>query len=89
MKLEPEQIYEFRIAAENKAGVGPASDPTAPTMVKERVGEYIFINTKHQIIIEWIYISKMDQALRTYCFRFSTLLLLCYISHSCHIEQIS
>ena len=40
MKLEPDQIYEFRIAAENKAGVGPASEPTIPTQVKERVGEY-------------------------------------------------
>lgn len=40
MKLEAEQLYEFRIAAENKAGVGPASDPTIPTVVKERVGEY-------------------------------------------------
>ncbi len=38
-KLDTETIYEFRIAAENKAGVGPASDPTAPTQVKEKVGE--------------------------------------------------
>ena len=38
--LKEEQIYEFRIAAENKAGVGPASDPTAPIQVKEPVGKY-------------------------------------------------
>ena len=28
-------IYEFRVAAENKAGVGPASDPTAPVEARE------------------------------------------------------
>ena len=38
--LKEEQIYEFRIAAENKAGVGPASDPTAPIQVKEPVGKH-------------------------------------------------
>ena len=32
--------YEFRVAAENRAGVGPASDPTAPVQVKEPVSEY-------------------------------------------------
>ena len=32
-------IYEFRIAAENRAGVGPASDPTAPTEIKEPVSK--------------------------------------------------
>ena len=41
--LKEEQIYEFRIAAENKAGVGPASDPTAPVQVKEPVGKYLVI----------------------------------------------
>ena len=40
-KLDADQIYEFRIAAENKAGLGPASDPTAPTQVRERVGLYL------------------------------------------------
>ena len=36
--LKTDSIYEFRIAAENKAGVGPASDPTKPTKCKEPVG---------------------------------------------------
>ena len=45
MKLEPDQIYEFRIAAENKAGVGPASELTIPTQAKECVGEHIFFHT--------------------------------------------
>jgi len=30
-------VYEFRVAAENKAGVGPASDPTAPVKAAEPV----------------------------------------------------
>lgn len=30
--------YEFRVSAENKAGVGPASDPTSPVKVAEKVG---------------------------------------------------
>ena len=42
--LKEEQIYEFRVAAENKAGVGPASDPTAPVQVKEPVGENLSAN---------------------------------------------
>ena len=37
--LRPGKIYEFRISAENKAGVGPPSDPTAPTEAKEHIGE--------------------------------------------------
>lgn len=30
--------YEFRVSAENKAGVGPASDPTSPVKVAEKLG---------------------------------------------------
>ena len=36
--LVQDTIYEFRVSAENKAGVGPASDPTAPTRQKEILG---------------------------------------------------
>lgn len=28
-------IYQYRVAAENKAGIGPFSDPTQPTELKE------------------------------------------------------
>lgn len=37
--LKPDTIYEFRVSAENKAGVGPASEPTMPTKIIEPVGE--------------------------------------------------
>ena len=37
--LEEGIVYEFRVAAENRAGVGPASDPSAPTQIKEKLGE--------------------------------------------------
>jgi hypothetical protein len=33
--------YEFRVAAENKAGVGPASDPSAPTKAVEKIGKNV------------------------------------------------
>ncbi len=45
--LKKETNYEFRIAAENKAGVGPASDPTAPVQAKEILGEYFTDKSKH------------------------------------------
>jgi len=35
--LKEDTVYEFRVAAENRAGVGPASDPTAPIQVQEKV----------------------------------------------------
>ena len=33
--------YEFRFAAENKAGVGPMSDPTEPVEAKEPIGKQV------------------------------------------------
>lgn len=33
--LEKDTVYEFRVAAENKAGVGPASDPSKPMAAQE------------------------------------------------------
>jgi len=36
--LKTEQIYEFHVGAENKAGVGPMSDPTSPVEAKEVIG---------------------------------------------------
>lgn len=35
-------IYEFRVAAENRAGLGPFSDPTAPTELKDPDGNLCF-----------------------------------------------
>ena len=32
--------YEFRVAAENRAGVGPASDPTTPAKAEDKIGKY-------------------------------------------------
>ena len=41
--LDKGSMYEFRVAAENKAGVGPASDPTAPVQAKTPVCKYIVV----------------------------------------------
>ena len=37
--LSKDALYEFRVAAENRAGVGPSSDPTE-TRAKTPVCEY-------------------------------------------------
>ena len=37
--LKEDFEYEFRVSAENRAGVGPASDPTSPVKVQEQIGQ--------------------------------------------------
>ena len=37
--LKDDELYEFRVAAENKAGVGPCSDNSMQVAAKEPVGE--------------------------------------------------
>ena len=41
--LKKDNNYEFRISAENRAGVGPASEPTAPVKPKEILGDSEFL----------------------------------------------
>ena len=41
--MTKDTTYEFRVAAENKAGVGPASDPTAPVQAKTPISKYIIL----------------------------------------------
>ena len=38
-KLSTDTVYEFRVAAENKAGVGPFSQSTMPVKPQDKVGE--------------------------------------------------
>ncbi len=36
--LQEDSLYEFRIAAENRAGVGPCSENSQPVKAEEKVG---------------------------------------------------
>ena len=42
--LKTDENYEFRVAAENKAGIGPASDPTSPTRAKTPIRKSNVVN---------------------------------------------
>ena len=37
--------YEFRVSAENKAGIGKPCDPTRPTLIKPPYGKEIVIDS--------------------------------------------
>ena len=38
--LKAGSMYEFRVAAENRAGVGPMSDPTEPREAKDELSKF-------------------------------------------------
>jgi len=38
-KLKTDVVYQFKVAAVNKVGTGPFSDPSEPVRIKEVVGE--------------------------------------------------
>ena len=39
-KLKTDAIYQFKVAAVNKVGTGPFSDPSEPVRIKEVVGSF-------------------------------------------------
>ena len=43
-------IYEFRLAAENRAGAGPFSEPTSPVEAKELVCKLFFLIFYFQVL---------------------------------------
>jgi len=39
-KLKTDVVYQFKVAAVNKVGTGPFSDPSEPVRIKEVVGRF-------------------------------------------------
>jgi len=63
--LKPDMVYEFRVSAENRAGVGPASDPTSPVKIVEQISTtlctflyllYILIYLNHSMSMSIVYL---------------------------------
>ena len=64
--LMEDTMYEFRFAAENRAGVGPFSDPTEPFLAKTPVGKlskYKFLLYIHGTTILYILVLVADYIL--------------------------
>ena len=47
MGLTPKTAYEFRVAAQNKAGTGPYSENTVPVKAEEKIGEAVIQNSSY------------------------------------------
>ena len=53
--LDDDTQYEFRVAAENKAGVGPCSEGTMPVKAKEEISKHFFFGL---FLVTYIFMGK-------------------------------